>query len=188
MTKERRQTLLLILLGVVFVFVILRAMPSLTGGGGGGGAGRRPSASRSQAAGVQVLELRLADLDRETGEYRPGRDPFRYAEPPRPVAPPRPEPKPEVTEAQERLAETRLAAAAEPPKPKPPPIDVIYLGSFGPDERKIAVFSDDDTIYNAGVGDVVSDKFILVQIGFESVDLKFVGFPDEPAQRLAVGG
>ena len=27
----------------------------------------------------------------------------------------------------------------------------------------------------------------LAQIGYESVDIKFVGFPDWPAQRLAVG-
>ena len=186
MTKARRQSLLLAILLAVLAVALWRSIPARRDSGGAGGS-RRTAAAAAAASGVQVLELRLADLERETGEFRPGRDPFRYAEPERPAVPEPVAPSAAEIRARELLAAAR-AEAAEPAAPRPPAINVVYLGSFGPAERKIAVFSDEDTIYNASVGDVVSDKFILVQIGLESVDLKFVGFPDAPAQRLAVGG
>ena len=72
--------------------------------------------------------------------------------------------------------------------PQPPPIDLDYLGSFGPARRKIAVFSDGETIHNAMAGEILAGKFIVHQIGYESVDLKFVGFPEVPAERLPAGG
>ena len=72
----------------------------------------------------------------------------------------------------------------------PPPVTVVYLGCFGPERRRIAVFADDkgENLYNVQVGEVVEGKFIVDRIGYESVDLKFVGFPDEPAKRLPIGG
>ena len=75
-----------------------------------------------------------------------------------------------------------------PPKAEPPPIDIVYLGSFGKPGRRIAVFSDDESVYNALVGDVIKEKFVLVAIGYESADLKFVGFPEVGPSRLAAGG
>jgi hypothetical protein len=74
-----------------------------------------------------------------------------------------------------------------PPRPQPPPIDVEYLGSFGPPEAAIAVFTDGDEIHNLRLGDVIEGKFRVVRIGYESVDLAFVNFPEEPAARLPVG-
>ena len=50
------------------------------------------------------------------------------------------------------------------------------------------MFSDGSAIYNALAGDLVKDRFQVQRIGYESVDLLFVGFPDEPAVRLAIGG
>ena len=35
---------------------------------------------------------------------------------------------------------------------------------------------------------ILPQKFIVDRIGYESVDLRFVGFPDVPARRLPVGG
>jgi hypothetical protein len=32
------------------------------------------------------------------------------------------------------------------------------------------------------------DRFIVDKIGFESADIKFVGFPDTPGTRLVAGG
>jgi hypothetical protein len=50
------------------------------------------------------------------------------------------------------------------------------------------VFSDGKTIYNALRGEILHGKFQVHAIGYESVDLTFVGFPDVPPERLAVGG
>ena len=67
---------------------------------------------------------------------------------------------------------------------------LVYLGSSGMEKRRIAVFADaaGENLYNVRVGETVEGKFIVDRIGYESVDLKFVGFPDEPAKRLPIGG
>ena len=83
----------------------------------------------------------------------------------------------------EELEKQRIEAA----KPKPAPFTLSYLGNFGPPKRRIAVFSDGKTIYNAQEGEVLEGKFIVANIGYESVDIRFVGFPDWPPKRLAVG-
>jgi len=135
--------------------------------------------------GIEVVELRVEDLGREPGSYSPGRDPFAYGPPPSSRRPKRP--KVEAPEPEEPV-EIEPPPPAGPPKPRPPDLDLVYLGSFGPNSRLIAVFSDGDDIHNALTGDVLEEKFIVDKIGFESADIKFVGFPDEPAERLAVGG
>ena len=50
------------------------------------------------------------------------------------------------------------------------------------------MFSDGKEIFNAFEGGVLKGNFVVDKIGYESADLKFVGFPDAPAKRLAVGG
>ena len=50
------------------------------------------------------------------------------------------------------------------------------------------MFTDGREIFNALAGDVLQDKFIVEKIGLESADIGFVGFPEEPALRLAAGG
>ena len=134
----------------------------------------------------EVEELQLAALEAETSEFHPGRDPWRFGRQevpvrsdPRPVTPPPPAPPPPPVQE---------TAPSEPAKPVPPEIDVVYLGSFGPSRRRIAVFTDDEAIYNAASGDTLKGKFRVDTIGFESVDLTFVGFPDVPPKRLPVGG
>lgn len=140
----------------------------------------------------EIAELRLEDLVVQPRDLTVGRDPFRYGPPPPP--PPPPGPSAEDLERMRREAEEARrraeAAAREAAIPRPPPVTIVYLGSFGPAERKVAVFTGEsgDKLYNALVGDVLEGKFIVDRIGFESVDLKFVGFPNEPAKRLAIGG
>ena len=76
-----------------------------------------------------------------------------------------------------------------PPKPQPPPVDVTLLGIFGPERRRIAVLTDNEgTIINALEREVIREKFIVDRIGFESVDIGFVGFPDVAPQRLEFEG
>lgn len=157
------------------------------------GAGRPSAAAKAPVD--EVEELRFAALAIRPREYTPGRDPWRYVDPPPPPAPkpPPPPPPPSAEElerrrlAQEALDRQRAAEAAEAAKPKPPPFTMSYLGNFGPPNRRLAVFSDGKTIYNAQEGDVLAGKFIVADIGYESVDIRFVGFPDWPPQRLAVG-
>ncbi len=145
----------------------------------------------------EVVDLDLDLLDRQARSYTPGRDPWRFGEPPPP--PPAPTPPPpspaevaRMRAEEELLAQQRAAEAErlrqEALKPKPSPFTMKFLGSFGPASRRLAVFSDGQTIFNAREGEVLQGKFIVARIGYESVDIQFVGFPDWPAQRLAVGG
>jgi len=158
-----------------------------------------PGARRAPAAKGpvdHVEELRVAALTVRPRGYTPGRDPWRFVDPPPPPPPPPPAPPSAAElEAQRRAAEeaARLRAQmlaqqqTEAAKPKPPPFTMSYLGNFGPPNRRLAVFSDGKTIYNAQKGEVLAGKFIVAEIGYESVDIRFVGFPDWPPQRLAVG-
>ncbi|MEO8277107.1 MAG: hypothetical protein ABI639_12910 [Thermoanaerobaculia bacterium] len=153
---------------------------------------RGSSRRTAQALPQEMTELRIAELQSPTGALSVGRDPFRYG--PFPAPPPPPPPTRAELAERARLAEearlAREAAAREALIPRPPPVTLVYLGSFGSERRRIAVFADaaGENLYNVRVGDTVEGKFIVDRIGYESVDLKFVGFPDEPAKRLAIGG
>jgi len=149
--------------------------------------------SASDAA--QTIEpLRLAALSRTPPGFTTGRNPWRFVEPP-PPKPPVPKPPSaaelramrEAEEARQKLLmEQQRLAAIEAARPKPPPFTWSYLGSFGPARQRIAVFTDGQRVWNARQGETLENKFIVAQIGYESVDIRFVGFPDVPAARLAV--
>ena len=63
-----------------------------------------------------------------------------------------------------------------------------YLGSFGPREGRIGVLTDaQGGLYNVRVGDEVGDVVRVANIGYESIDLRYLDFPDLPAVRLEVG-
>jgi hypothetical protein len=196
MSEERRKKVILgVLLAMLAVLVLRHFSPF--GGSSGGAVGRGGRGAAADPA-VEVAEFDLASLALERAVYSPGRDPFSYgAVPP----PPAPEPTPAQLKAAERRAQERAAGgsdgegrgrqgrgAAGPPRPRAPEVNVQYLGSFGPPQDRIAVFLDGEEIINAKVGDVLKGQFILQGIGFESADLGFVGFPNEPSQRLPAGG
>ena len=155
------------------------------------------SAPRQKPAVEKVEELRMADLVVQTRTDSPGRDPWRFVEPP-PPPPPEP-PKPRVPTAEElermrqaqaelerRRQEELARQRAEAMILKPPQFTMTYVGSFGTPNRRIAVFFDGTDTVNALEGEVIDGKFIVARIGYESVDIKFVGFPSTPAQRLAI--
>lgn len=184
---NRRTWFLLAILGFVVVLGVLSRGGGSDGRGGAVAPGR-PAASRAHGRGTakepvdHVVELEPVEPQDVPTKYEPGRDPFRFYEPPPPPPPPPkpvPAPKPEPPPPP--------PVPTGPPKPQPPPLDLTYLGSFGPADHPIAVFSGGDDIYNARAGDVIDGKFQVVRIGYESADLAFVGFPDVPAQRLPVG-
>jgi hypothetical protein len=158
----------------------------------GAGTAQRGRRGRTSELPTEVVALEIAALDRIPEDLEFGRDPFRYG----PVPPPPPPPPPTAEELRRRAeeAERRRLEAIEQARidaiPKPPPVTLKYLGSFGPERRRVAVFADasGENLYNARTGEVLEGKFIVDKIGYESVDLKFVGFPDEPARRLPIGG
>ena len=152
------------------------------------GRSRRPSrqGGRRQARGVsipkEIHELNITALDPRAQTYEIGRNLWSFYVPPPPPPPPRvrPEPPPRV----------ELAPVIPPPPEvaKPPRIPFRFLGTLGPKRRRIAVFSEGDEIINALAGDVIQEQFRVAKIGFESVTIEYVDFPDAKPAQLPAGG
>lgn len=142
----------------------------------------------------RVAALRTGDLERVPPVYTPGRDPWRFVDPPPPPEPP-PPPGPTAEElrareearrrAQEAAAAAAAVAAVEAAKPKPPEFTLTYIGQVGPADQRYAVFSDGSkTEFTVSEGEVLQGKFVVARIGLESVDIRYVDFPDWPAKRV----
>lgn len=197
MSQGRRQQVLLALLVAVLATTVWWRFGSRLAGDGDAGR-RRPAAigsssrpgSTGEAELPEVVELRLDDLQAVSGDLEQGRDPFHES---RPETAPSPSEASQsaLREAMERARREQEAEAAAPLEravPRPPSVDVVFLGSFGSDNNRLAVFTDGSEIFNVGEGDVLKNKFVVVRIGFESADVGFVGFPETPARRLEIGG
>ena len=187
-TLGQREKVLLTILAILAPIgawqYIKPAMLKLASGGGGGSVGRISNIQERSLARQEIAALRLEALSVRSGEYEPDRNIFRFGEkrkpppPPPPPPPPRQAPPPRTT-----------GPPPPPPPPKPPPLDVTLLGIFGPERQRIAVLTDGDGWFqNALEQEVVREKFIVHRIGLESVDFKFVGFPDVEPQRIEIGG
>ena len=197
---QRKRVLLGALLVVVLVVVWRQLAPQIKGGSGAREVGTRGQAAsagtfRSAVDSPEVVELRLEDLEKVASQYRPGRDPFRFGEAQAVQTRPPEEPSADAEREVEALAALRRAMEAResresagPRRPVLPDLEVKFLGSFGTRQRRLAVFSDGAEIINVLEGGVLKDHFVVRHIGFESVDVGFVDYPDEPAIRLAVGG
>jgi len=186
MSTTRRQTMLLALLAILLAWYGWQRLFASHGG-----EDMAPSrvAGRMRASGHQepqrVAELDLRRLEPRAGVFTPGRDVFHYGTS-QAVQPP-----PEVAQSPAGAVEDAVrgpgAAPAADGAQAPPPVDLTFLGSFGPDDAPIVVFSDGAKITNARQGDVVDGRYVVRRIGYESVDLGFVGLPDDVVQRLGAG-
>ncbi|HEY2292647.1 MAG TPA: hypothetical protein VGM86_18250 [Thermoanaerobaculia bacterium] len=215
MNGNPRRRYLLYALGFVALVALWHYLGPMLGFGGGGETagptvqrrsvdaegdepsrpGRRVVTTHQGAKpGDRVAVLRMADLERVPGESQAGRDPWRFVDPPPPPPPPPHVPTKEELEAQRRAEEearrraeeaARLAAI-EAAKPHPPEFNLQYLGRFGPPDRQIAVFTNGKQIFNKQEGEVIDNKFVVAHIGYESVDISFVGFPTVPPKRVGV--
>ncbi len=200
--KVRRGILLL--LGLVALYGVSKVLSK----GGGADASRSQRAAemfeeraRGGASGRKAARLmdpprlRLAALEGvEGGEsFSVGRNLFRYAPPKPPEASPggrpgaggpggkAPAPPPEA------LTPPPPVQPPAPPKPQPPAVTVRYLGAFGPEGKMLAVFTDGGEIYNVFAGETFASRYILRRINLETVELGFVGFPEDITEKLEVG-
>ncbi len=133
------------------------------------------------AADAPVVEL--ARLASTTETYDPaGRDLFKYSKPP---ADPDDLARRQALEdarrkAREDAEKRRLAEARNRPRvpatPQPPGIPLKYIGYLGPKDDRIAVFEDDKELFLAKSGEVLLEKFRVVEIRYETV---VMGFTDQ---------
>ena len=183
----REKRLLGVLAGVIALVFVVRFAGGRAGTAAPGATGAPAGGEAAAPALREVVELDLGALDPRTGDYNLDRDPFRYGAlptPPPPPPPPPPTPRPVPTPRPEDLG----PPPPPPPPPPPSPDHLRFLGTFGPPSARIAVIVSGDEIYNVREGAVLEDKFVVQEIGYESVAIAFVGFPDAPPRRLAAGG
>ncbi len=72
------------------------------------------------------------------------------------------------------------------PTPRPPEITFKFVGTFGPKGHPIAVIQEGDKVYNVRTGDILFDKFVLRNVGYESLDIGFVGYPQTESRRIGI--
>lgn len=188
MQRELRRSLLILLGALLLLTAVWRALRLSPGMDPEGDASDpRPktelplssvAASGDSDRGNRLVTLDLVSLDAARPPSAGGRDPWRF------VDPPSRRPAPELA------ASFSLPQSLEPPPSlpvvNPPDFTLEYLGNFGPPEKKIAVFRDGKQTRNALEGDVIDGRFRVVRIGYESVEIQFLGSPGWPAKRLGV--
>jgi hypothetical protein len=186
--EQRRLIALLSVLAVLIVFIGIRMIRF--GGLSGGGAGReRITYEAHNLPKLETAELEEVDPD----SFDSQRNPFTYGARPTPTPRPvTPAPtRPPVSRTPRPTATPRLSMGLDgQPKPPPPPFDREYIGHFGPADLQIVAFRSNGggsgitRIEVARVGDVIDDKFIVRDIGFESVEIGFVGYDPSEDTRV----
>lgn len=130
-------------------------------------------------------------------EAAPTRNLFAFEEDPAVVAERRrkaEEAAKQAEEAAKAAAEARAKQAEElrlhPPPPQPPPIPFQFMGYFGHPASRIGVFSlpGAHDVFLAKSGDVVMEKFKIVEIGYESAEIGFKDFKETQRIPLIGGG
>jgi len=136
-------------------------------------------AAKQEYPGNQLATLDMVRLELARPHSAVGRDPWRFQDPPlRKLTPPKAEPAAVLPPSQ--------PSVPTPPAAAVPKLTLEYLGSFGPREKRIAVLSGDGRTFNALEGEMIEGRFIVERIGYESVEIRRVGMPGGPAERLGL--
>ena len=115
---------------------------------------------------------------------------FTYGKPPTPTPNLTPQPTPEPQPTRRGRLPTPVSNPTPTPRgPRPPQFDREFIGHFGPDRLKVAAFrrqgEEDVTLVDVAiVGQIIDDKFIVREIGLESVLIGYVGFDPSEDTRV----
>jgi hypothetical protein len=148
--------------------------------------GGRPRVRTVGPEEIPLLTERDLDPRLGAGGSDPIRDLFDFREPtPTPPPVPTPAPTPPPGPGQPGFVGP-LPPPPPTPTPAPPEITFRLMGIFGPTDRPIAALLNGDQLINAREGDVVLRDFRIQKIGYESIDVGFVGFPPTESRRLGI--
>jgi hypothetical protein len=143
-------------------------------------AGARRRAPTPAPDEIPLLSARDLEPRRSGQGAAPVRDLFDPREPTKPPPPP-PTPAPTLPPMQGPMP-------PPPPPPTPAPLEPQFklIGIFGERENPIAAIQYADAVTNVRKGDVVYNRWIIRNIGYESIDVGFVGFPPTETRRLPI--
>lgn len=195
----RRQALLFGVLAVLLLFFVVKwsgrdpdvatVSPTTTADVEGAprpAIGRRPRARAAEPQEVPLITARDLEPLLGGGGASTGRDLFDLREPtPRPAPPPTPAPPPPPAPGEPTFVGP-LPPPLPTPTPPPPTAPFKLIGIFGPKDRPIAVLQNGEEIYNARAGDVILGRWIIQKVGYESIDIGFVGFPPTETRRIPI--
>ena len=179
MVKNRRAVY-----GALAGLVLVIAVYALTRNNRSAGVSLSLSGRRApKTASGELPRIGLDRLQQPHGGIELGRrDIFDFGPPPPTPKPPPPPPTPVPSPPSEEELAARAAASA-------PPINVKYIGSLADDGRglKVAVLLNErKEVLTGGVGEIVANRFRIVSIGLESVDLQDMG--SNRVQRIPLRG
>jgi hypothetical protein len=204
--STRRQLLLLSVLAGILVLAVVKwggkgptrvaAGPAASAPGSAASSeeerpapGARVRASREKKVEpADVPFIRVQDLNAPRGRRgeEDGRNIFDFRAPTIPPPPtPTPAPPPPPAPGSKEFIGP-MPPPGPTPTPVPPEINFKFLGTFGPRDQPIAVLLQGDRLLNAHAGDVVFGRFVLRNIGYESIDVGFVGYPPGVTKRLGI--
>lgn len=147
---------------------------------------RRPGKRASTPEEVPLITAGDLEPRRRSIGSDTGRDLFDLREPtPKPPPPPTPAPPPPP-----QPGDPRFTGPLPPPTPRPTPApqEPVFklIGIFGPQHSPIAALQYGTEVINAREGDVVLGNWIIRQVGYESIDVGFVGFSPTESRRLPI--
>ncbi|HEY1249694.1 MAG TPA: hypothetical protein VGH97_00805 [Thermoanaerobaculia bacterium] len=205
---SKKQAILLAVLAVVLVLAVVRWRPggrpappapsttvaARSAGQSASAADENAPAPSRAARGSRAKEVQADDVpmidpnDFKVPAPREGIEVGRdlFGVPMEPTKPPPPTPYPPPPPP----GDTRFIGPLPPPPPtptpRPPEITFKFVGTFGPKGHPIAVIQEGDKVYNVRAGDVLFDKFVLKNVGYESIDVGFVGYPQSESRRIGI--
>ncbi|MGH9399908.1 MAG: hypothetical protein ACRD00_06040 [Thermoanaerobaculia bacterium] len=151
-----------------------------TGAGPAGRGGKRARVKEVSPEEVPAIRPQDVEARRASGVVPAGRDLFDFRAP-TPVPPPTPRP---VSTPMPVCGDPSYVGPCPPPPPpsatptpSPPEITFRFIGMFGPKDNPIAVLVQGDQVVSARAGDVVFERFRVVRVNYESVDIGFVPRP-----------
>ncbi len=173
--------LLAILAVVVLVWVIVQHRSNASAHGAGAGGNVTYTARTIPAldlAALTPLPETSAHFERNPFTFGPRPTPTPNLTP-RPTLPPRPTRRPRPTPTPYRI-HTKDGRTLGPP----PRFTAAYIGYFGPSDRPIAVFRERNQIEIAPQGGILNDVFVIRKVGYDSVEIGYVGYPKEVTKRV----
>ncbi len=193
MTQRQKQVGLLGILGALLLLLVLRASPAGSPATAAAGPGGEPDAAPRTGFGrkedTRITPDQLPDINPSalrgpsSGIGEPKRDIFKFREPPPPPPPPK---RPNYAPPGSWAFIGPLPPPPPPPPPTPPAVPFQFTGTLGPAKTPVAVLLEGDRLVLVRQGETVEGKFIIRKIGYESIDVGFVGFPEENRQRIPV--
>ncbi len=179
--ERKRLTVLLALLGVALAVMVVRYLPR--GSAGASSALEGELEFTLQRVPVLAMDV-LTPVPEPTAGV--GRNPFAFGPKPTPTpAPPRPTRPPLPTRPPRPTPTPRMIRTGDGRSlPPPPPFRDAFIGYLGPPGHMVAVFRDGKTIKVQEEGGVLDDTFIIRHVGFQSVEIGYVGYPEEVTTRV----